>query len=1013
MRRSLIRSIGPGMALLALGLLAGAVVELGSDPGLALKPYFPAKTPAASNPQVVENYGKLPLYFIENQGQLDPRVAYYIQGSDKSIYFTGRGVTFALTDALTGAGDGAGDEKPSSETLVHPVSYRGTGGAKEYGPQREAERWVVKLDFVDANPNVRPVGQEPTAAVISYFKGPREEWTTGLPTYASLVYRDLWPGIDLVYTGTGSRLKYTFVVQPGADPNQIKLAYRGASEVQINEAGQLEVSTPLGSFQEDKPYAYQEVEGQRLEVAAAYMLEGEASDGVQFGFRVGAYDPQKVLVIDPVILLYAGYIGGSGFDEGFGIAEDATGHAYVTGRTNSSKASFPVTVGPDLTFNGDFDAFVAKVNPMGTALVYAGYIGGSGDDSGSGIAVDSTGNAYVTGETRSTEATFPVMVGPDLTFNGSDVSFADAFVAKVNSSGTALVYAGYIGGLRADSGSGIAVDSAGNAYVTGFTIPDEATFPVEVGPDLTVNGGFDAFVAKVNPSGTALDYAGYIGGSGSDFGNGIAVDSTGNAYVIGNTDSTEATFPVTVGPDLTFNGGSVFPFGGDAFVAKVNPSGTALVYAGYMGGSGDDFGLGIAVDSTGNAYLTGFAFSTEASFPVTVGPDPTFNGGGDAFVAKVNPLGTALDYAGYIGGSGNDSGRGIAVDSTGNAYVTGVTGSTEATFPVTVGPDLTFNGGDEDAFVAKVNPMGTALDYAGYIGGSGDDEGWGIAVDATGHAYVTGQTESTETTFPVTVGPGLTFNGGTPGDAFVAKITILPTLPPNSVVNAASFRAATEPNLAIAPGAIVAIFGTDLAGGMEVGSEVPLLTMLGDTSVTFNNIPAPLFFVSVVQINAQVPFELMAGAGTVTVQVTRGSETTMEQPIGIAAVSPGIFTFNQQGTGPGAILHAADFQPVSESAPAQPGEFLAIFCTGLGPVQPEVASGDVAPSSEPLARTVTLPMVNIAGIAADVAFSGLAPGFVGLYQVNAQVPAGVPSGTQDIEILVNNVSSNTVTIAVE
>ncbi len=947
MRRSLIRSIGPGMALLALGLLAGAVVELGSDPGLALKPYFPAKTPAASNPQVVENYGKLPLYFIENQGQLDPRVAYYIQGSDKSIYFTGRGVTFALTDALTGAGDGAGDEKPSSETLVHPVSYRGTGGAKEYGPQREAERWVVKLDFVDANPNVRPVGQEPTAAVISYFKGPREEWTTGLPTYASLVYRDLWPGIDLVYTGTGSRLKYTFVVQPGADPNQIKLAYRGASEVQINEAGQLEVSTPLGSFQEDKPYAYQEVEGQRLEVAAAYMLEGEASDGVQFGFRVGAYDPQKVLVIDPVILLYAGYIGGSG------------------------------------------------------------------DDSGSGIAVDSTGNAYVTGETRSTEATFPVMVGPDLTFNGSDVSFADAFVAKVNSSGTALVYAGYIGGLRADSGSGIAVDSAGNAYVTGFTIPDEATFPVEVGPDLTVNGGFDAFVAKVNPSGTALDYAGYIGGSGSDFGNGIAVDSTGNAYVIGNTDSTEATFPVTVGPDLTFNGGSVFPFGGDAFVAKVNPSGTALVYAGYMGGSGDDFGLGIAVDSTGNAYLTGFAFSTEASFPVTVGPDPTFNGGGDAFVAKVNPLGTALDYAGYIGGSGNDSGRGIAVDSTGNAYVTGVTGSTEATFPVTVGPDLTFNGGDEDAFVAKVNPMGTALDYAGYIGGSGDDEGWGIAVDATGHAYVTGQTESTETTFPVTVGPGLTFNGGTPGDAFVAKITILPTLPPNSVVNAASFRAATEPNSAIAPGAIVAIFGTDLAGGMKVGSEVPLLTMLGDTSVTFNNIPAPLFFVSVVQINAQVPFELMAGAGTVTVQVTRGSETTMEQPIGIAAVSPGIFTFNQQGTGPGAILHAADFQPVSESAPAQPGEFLAIFCTGLGPVQPEVASGDVAPSSEPLARTVTLPMVNIAGIAADVAFSGLAPGFVGLYQVNAQVPAGVPSGTQDIEILVNNVSSNTVTIAVE
>ena len=231
MRRSLIRSVRPGMALLTLGLLAIGLVEMDFRPVLADKPYSAAKTPAANKPQVVETFGKLPLYFIENQGQLDPRVAYYIQGGDKSIYFTDRGVTFALTSV--------GDGKPSSEALVHPVSYRGTGGAKEHGPQREAERWVVKLDFVDANPNARPVGQEPTAAVISYFKGPREEWTTGLPTYASLVYRDLWPGIDLVYTGTGSRLKYTFLVQPGADPNQIQLAYRGSTGVRINEAGQL------------------------------------------------------------------------------------------------------------------------------------------------------------------------------------------------------------------------------------------------------------------------------------------------------------------------------------------------------------------------------------------------------------------------------------------------------------------------------------------------------------------------------------------------------------------------------------------------------------------------------------------------------------------------------------------------------------------------------------------------------------------------------------------------------
>ena len=729
--------------------------------------------PEATRQQVLEAYGKLPLYFIENQGQIDAHVAYYIQGRGESIYFTRRGVTFALT--------GAGDGKTSSEALVHPASYRGTGGAKEHGPQREAERWVVKLDFVGANPNVRPVGQEPTAAVISYFKGPREEWTTGLPTYASLIYRDLWPGIDLVYTGAGSRLKCTFLVQPGADPNQIQLAYRGATAVRINEAEQLEVSTPLRGFQEDKPYAYQDLEGRRLEVAAAYILEGEASDRVQYGFRVGVYDQHKPLVLDPVILIYAGYIGGSTLDSGLGIAVNSTGHAYVTGFTASSEATFPETVGPDLTFNfGLGDAFVAKVNPLGTALIYAGYIGGSGFDGGAGIAVDSTGHAYVTGSTDSSEATFPATVGPDLTFNGpfGGPFVSDAFVAKVNPLGTALIYAGYIGGSGFDVGRGIAVDSTGHAYVTGHTDSSEATFPATVGPDLTFNGsspsplpGGDAFVAKVNPSGTALDYAGYIGGSGDDLGFGIAVDSTDHAYVTGFAGSSEATFPATVGPDLTFNGIR------DAFVAKVNSSGMALIYAGYIGGSGFDVGRGIAVDSTGHAYVTGFTASSEATFPVKGGPDLTYNGGSfllrqDAFVAKVNPSGTALDYAGYIGGSSDDIGLGIAVDSSGHAYVTGWTLSSEATFPVTVGPDLTHNGGPavqpSDAFVAKVNPLGTALDYAGYIGGSDLDEGGGIAVDSSGHAYVTGQTFSTQASFPARRGPDPTFNGIR--DAFVAKI---------------------------------------------------------------------------------------------------------------------------------------------------------------------------------------------------------------------------------------------------
>jgi uncharacterized repeat protein (TIGR01451 family) len=322
---------------------------------------------------------------------------------------------------------------------------------------------------------------------------------------------------------------------------------------------------------------------------------------------------------------------------------DADGNAYIAGETNSSESSFPKTVGPDLTYNGGVDAFVAKVNAAGTALLYAGYIGGSGDDRGNGIAVDGSGNAYITGETNSAQATFPdgdgfgAIPGFDLTHNGG----VDAFVAKVDATGAALVYAGYIGGSGDDRGNGIAVDGSGNAYITGETNSTQATFPdgdgfgAIPGFDLTHNGGVDAFVAKLDAAGTTLLYAGYIGGSGDDRGNGIAVDGSGNAYITGETDSTQATFPdgngfgAIPGFDLTHNGGV------DAFVAKLDASGTTLEFAAYIGGIGDDRGKGIAVDAAGDIYLTGETNSTETTFPDRTGPDQKQNLGFDAFVAKV------------------------------------------------------------------------------------------------------------------------------------------------------------------------------------------------------------------------------------------------------------------------------------------------------------------------------------------------------------------------------------------
>jgi hypothetical protein len=339
-------------------------------------------------------------------------------------------------------------------------------------------------------------------------------------------------------------------------------------------------------------------------------------------------------------------------------------------------------------------------------------------------------------------------------------------VAKVNTKGTALDYCGYIGGTGNDYGRGIAVDGSGNAYITGYTSSNEASFPVSGALDLSYNGGAnDAFAAKVNADGTALDYCGYIGGSGSDFGYGIAVDALGNAYLTGYTSSTEATFPVLESSDLSYNGGSY-----DAFVAKVDADGTVLDYCGYIGGSGSDFGYGIAVDPLGNAYITGYTSSFEDTFPVTEGPDLASNGGFyDAFVAKVDSGGKWLTYCGFIGGSGYDVGTGIAVDGRGFAYVTGYTSSTEDTFPVKEGPDLTYNG-SFDAFVAKVSLSGTALVYCGYVGGSDSDMGMGIALDVvdSGNTYLTGNTYSLQSTFPVTEGPDFSYNGSR--DGFIAKI---------------------------------------------------------------------------------------------------------------------------------------------------------------------------------------------------------------------------------------------------
>jgi hypothetical protein len=803
-------------ALVALLCLSAAITLIGglaggqkAPAGVSLLPVRDGSpeqgktAPAAVNAKahaLISDFGRVPVFFVPNRGQTDDRVGFYVKGADKTVYFAPDGVTFALN---------------------YPAHA---------GSEGKSERWAVKLNFLGARENVKPEGLEKTGASISYFSGKPEEWKTGLPAYSKIIYRDLWPGIDLAYKGEMDKLKYEFIVHPGADPSKIRLAYRGVERVALTEEGRLEVKTPAGAFEDDIPLAFQEFEGGRKSVPVAYSVECPAAAGPDAcvdvcGFEVGQYDRSRPLVIDPAMLVYCGYIGGVNADSCKAIAVDSSGNAYLVGHTWSNETSFPVTVGPDLTFNTDMNTYVAKVNASGTGLAYCGYIGGSTNFYDfCAIAVDASGNAYVTGFVG--PGTFPVTVGPDLTPNG----VFDAFVAKVNPSGTGLDYCGYIGGANEDIGMGIAVDGSGNAYISGYTHSAESSFPVTVGPDLTFNGQQDAFVAKVNASGTSLVYCGYIGGSGGEVANGLAIDNSGNAYITGMTTSSQATFPVLVGPDLTFNGG-------DAFVAKVNALGTGLVYCGYIDGG---WWTKIAVDGSGSAYVAGTANS---SLPVVVGPDLTFNGGDqDAFVAKVDASGATLVYCGYIGGSGReDLTAGIAVDSSGNVYVTGNTDSTESTFPVVDGPDLTYNGGG-DAFIAKVDSAGTALIYCGYIGGIDGETGYGIAVDDSGNAYICGTTVTDQSTFPVVGGPDLTYNGG--GDAFVAMVSDVPGPPLTSLL----------PDSADAgdPGFLLSVIGSEFVDGAVV---------------RWDGSNRPTTFVSEFEVDAAIGVDDLAAGKTVLVTV--------------------------------------------------------------------------------------------------------------------------------------------------
>ncbi|MCH7923694.1 MAG: SBBP repeat-containing protein, partial [Nitrospinae bacterium] len=699
-----------------------ALAPTGSAPAAqALAKPAPAKVSQATKARVQEAYGKLPLHFEANQGQTDPQVKFLSRGRGYTLFLTPTEAVLAL-------------RKPQEKATA--LSRRGLRGKLRRAARTKRETTVLRMRLVGASPTPKVSGLEELPGKSNYFIGnDRSKWRTNIPNYARVKYEGIYPGIDLVYYGNQRQLEYDFVVAPGADPAAIRMSFQGAEELLLKEDGNLVLKIAGGEVILRAPDIYQEVDGDRQAVPGRYTLHADD----QVGFHVAAYDASRPLIIDPVIA-YSTYLGDTAFDRGWSIAVDGEGSAYVTGETDS--AAFP-TVGPipgGDTLGAPTDAFVTKLNPTGTALVYSTFLGGDDFDAGYGIALPpgcpSDCSAYVTGETEATgNGDFPTTTGAFVEAHNGAAGDFDAFVTVLAPDGATLDYSTFLGGTDPDAGFGIAVDADGDAYVTGETFSGD--FPTEDAFDGALVSIFAAFVTKITPDDTIVPaadqllYSTYLEGLGAlDFnaGNAIAVDADDNAYVTGFTDSDD--FATTAGVFQVVDPSTASPFIPDAFVARFDTAlagAASLVYSTYLGGSTDnvtgDEGVGIALDpgcsSDCPAYVTGFTTSTD--FPTTAGAfDLIFGGPFDAFVTKINATGTGpLLYSTYLGGTtgpvaGVDFGNGIAVDGFGNAYVTGMTFSDD--FPLAAPIDGTL-GGDEDAFVTKLNATGAALLYSTYLGG--------------------------------------------------------------------------------------------------------------------------------------------------------------------------------------------------------------------------------------------------------------------------------------------------------
>lgn len=722
--------------VLMLGCLIGSLTISHKNTNAETK----ANNLPASQPFAADSTNQLSqraLSFEANQGQTDRRVKFLSRGSGYTLFLTPAEAVLSLRQKQ--------DQTPA----------------------------IVRMKMAGANQNPEVVGEEKMSAKVNYFNGrDRTDWKSNVATYARIKYREVYPGIDMVYYGKQQQLEYDFIVAPNSDPRKIRLNFSGVRSLSIDQAGALVMETAAGEIRQHPPVAYQEFDGRRQPVAATYELKNQH----EVGFKLGDYDPAQTLVIDPVID-YSTYLGGSGQDEGNDIVVDANGYIYVTGWTSS--VNFPVEQAIKGNLTGTVDAFISVIYPpLGAdSLVSSTYWGqpsGFGNTEGRAIAINSDNHVLVTGTTSAQN--FPTTPGA-LQPVYQPFSGSSGFLSKFDLSKGALLYSTYLMGNGSDEPADLAVDTDNNVYISGRTT-STANFPITLSAAYQINnaGSFDGFAMKLGPSGStySLRYSTYLGGVNNDCASNIAVDSNQNVYLTGTTQSADqpATpqyegFPVHNAYQANHSAGD------DAFVTKINTrarGSASLAYSTYLGGNGSENAMvqlgGIAFDHTtsSDVYVTGSTNSV--NFPLRGEFDNTLSFY-EVFVTRIDTSQAgddSLKFSTFLGDTGNDLGNDIAVDNWGRVFVTGRTESPN--FPVVCGSP---KGASYDGFVTMLDWGGSPIRFSTHLGGNSIDAINAIAVDALGVAHVTGITHSWDNWNPPMNGFQLAPLGA--GDAFVTTIT--------------------------------------------------------------------------------------------------------------------------------------------------------------------------------------------------------------------------------------------------